>query len=76
MNTKIEIPDNPKAHEIRPGRRDFGFIVIGLTLGVCLGGAIAHIGPVFLIVFTSALAAYGVRLICSAPKSPAERSHL
>jgi len=68
---------NPKAHEIRPAKRDLGFILLGVSLGMCFGTAFSggdyH---VFLISFTIGLSLLGVRLICSAGIGPSERSHL
>jgi hypothetical protein len=56
-----------ETREIRPGKRDFGFILIGLAIGIGLGSSFSKGDHhVFLIVLTISLASYGSRLIYSA----------
>jgi hypothetical protein len=54
------------AVEPRPDKRDFGYIVIGLTLGIALGGFLTrYVDGTFLIVFTIGLSGVAVSSIRS-----------
>ena len=57
--------------EIRPNKRDFGFILIGLAYGIILGcdlGSFLHGDHhVFLLILSIGLSFYSVRLIRSCP---------
>jgi len=67
MNNDPAHSASRETREVRPGKRDFGFILIGLAIGMGLGSAFSsgdhHI---FLIILTISLASYGSRLIYSA----------
>jgi hypothetical protein len=62
---EIQLPLVRKEHEIRPGKRDFGYILIGLALGIAVGGIAREADGTFLIIFTIGLSLCGGSLIRS-----------
>ena len=64
IDTKLPAPK--VSREIRPDKRDFGYVLIGLALGIAVGGWFNHYADgTFLVIFTIGLSGFGVSLIRS-----------